>query len=240
MKLQRLLSYTRKALDDYKMIDDGDNIAIGLSGGKDSLTLLYALSHLRQFYPKKFNIEAITVSMGYKDMDFSPVEQLCKELGVNYTIVETEIADIVFSRRKETNPCSLCAKLRKGAFNIKAKELGCNKEAYAHHNDDVIETMMMSLLFEGRFNCFSPVTYLDKTGITLIRPLIYVKEADIKGFRNAYNLPVVKNPCPVNGYTKRQYVKYLIKTIQAENPGLKKRLFHAIKTSNIQGWNMSD
>jgi len=222
------------------MIDDGDNIAIGLSGGKDSLTLLYALSHLRQFYPKKFNIEAITVSMGYKDMDFSPVEQLCKELGVNYTIVETEIADIVFSRRKETNPCSLCAKLRKGAFNIKAKELGCNKEAYAHHNDDVIETMMMSLLFEGRFNCFSPVTYLDKTGITLIRPLIYVKEADIKGFRNAYNLPVVKNPCPVNGYTKRQYVKYLIKTIQAENPGLKKRLFHAIKTSNIQGWNMSD
>jgi tRNA(Ile)-lysidine synthase TilS/MesJ len=222
------------------MIDDGDNIAIGLSGGKDSLTLLYALSHLRQFYPKKFNIEAITVSMGYKDMDFSPVEQLCKELGVNYTIVETEIADIVFSRRKETNPCSLCAKLRKGAFNIKAKELGCNKEAYAHHNDDVIETMMMSLLFEGRFNCFSPVTYLDKTGITLIRPLIYVKEADIKGFRNAYNLPVVKNPCPVNGYTKRQYVKDLIKTIQAENPGLKKRLFHAIKTSNIQGWNMSD
>lgn len=240
MKLQRLLSYTRKALDDYKMIEDGDNIAIGLSGGKDSLTLLYALSHLRQFYPKKFNIEAITVSMGYKDMDFSPVEQLCKELGVNYTIVETEIADIVFSRRKETNPCSLCAKLRKGAFNIKAKELGCNKEAYAHHNDDVIETMMMSLLFEGRFNCFSPVTYLDKTGITLIRPLIYVKEADIKGFRNAYNLPVVKNPCPVNGYTKRQYVKDLIKTIQAENPGLKKRLFHAIKTSNIQGWNMSD
>lgn len=240
MKLQRLLSYTRKALDDYKMIDDGDNIAIGLSGGKDSLTLLYALSHLRQFYPKKFNIEAITVSMGYKDMDFSPVEQLCKELGVNYTIVETEIADIVFSRRKETNPCSLCAKLRKGAFNVKAKELGCNKEAYAHHNDDVIETMMMSLLFEGRFNCFSPVTYLDKTGITLIRPLIYVKEADIKGFRNAYKLPVVKNPCPVNGYTKRQYVKDLIKTIQAENPGLKKRLFHAIKTSNIKGWNMSD
>jgi len=240
MKLQRLLSYTRKALDDYNMIEDGDNIAIGLSGGKDSLTLLYALSHLRQFYPKKFDIEAITVSMGYKDMDLSPVEQVCKELGVNYTIVETEIADIVFSQRKETNPCSLCAKLRKGAFNIKAKELGCNKEAYAHHNDDVIETMMMSLLFEGRFNCFSPVTYLDKTGITLIRPLIYMKEADIKGFRNAYSLPVVKNPCPVNGYTKRQYVKDLIKTIQSENPGLKKRLFHAVKTSNIQGWNKLD
>lgn len=237
MKLQRLLSYTRKAIDDYKMIDDGDKIAIGVSGGKDSLTLLYALSHLKRFYPKKFDIEAITVSLGFKGMDFSPVHKLCKELKVNYTIVETEIADIVFSHRKETNPCSLCAKMRKGAFNTKAKELGCNKEAYAHHLDDVIETMMMSLIYEGRFNCFSPVTPLDKSNITLIRPLIYVKEADIKGFRNTYNLPVVKNLCPIDGYTKRQYVKNLIKTMQSENPGLKERLFHAIKTSNIPGWN---
>lgn len=236
MKLKRLLSYTRKALDDYKMIDDGDKIAIGISGGKDSLTLLYALSHLRRFYPKKFDIEAITVSMGIKDMDFSPVEQLCKELGVNYTIVETEISNIIFTHRKETNPCSLCAKLRKGAFNAKAKELGCNKEAYAHHNDDVIETMMMSLIYEGRFNCFSPVTYLEKSDITLIRPLIYVREADIKGFRNAYNLPVVKNLCPVDGYTKRQYAKELIKKLQSENRGLKERLFHAIQTGNIPGW----
>ena len=236
MKLQRLLSYTRKAIDDYKMIDDGDRIAIGVSGGKDSLTLLYALSNLQRFYPKKFDIEAITVSMGIKDMDFSPVKNLCKELGVNYTIVETEIAEIIFSRRKESNPCSLCAKMRKGAFNTKAKELGCNKEAYAHHFDDVIETMMMSLIYEGRFHCFSPVTYLDKSDITLIRPLIYVREADIKGFRNAYNLPVVKNLCPIDGYTKRQYVKDLIKTLQSENPGLKERLFNAIKTSNIPGW----
>lgn len=237
MKLQRLLSYTRKAIDDYKMIDDGDKIAIGVSGGKDSLTLLYALSHLRRFYPKQFDIEAITINMGFNDMDFSPVEELCKELKVNYTIVETKIADIVFSHRKETNPCSLCAKMRKGAFNTKAKELGCNKEAYAHHLDDVIETMMMSLIYEGRFNCFSPVTHLDKSNITLIRPLIYVKEADIKGFCNKYNLPVVKNLCPIDGYTKRQYVKNLIKTIQIENPGLKERLFRAIKTSSIPGWN---
>lgn len=236
MKLQRLLSYTRKAIDDYKMIDDGDRIAIGVSGGKDSLTLLYALSNLQRFYPKKFDIEAITVSMGIKDMDFSSVKNLCKELGVNYTIVETEIAEIIFSRRKESNPCSLCAKMRKGAFNTKAKELGCNKEAYAHHFDDVIETMMMSLIYEGRFHCFSPVTYLDKSDITLIRPLIYVREADIKGFRNAYNLPVVKNLCPIDGYTKRQYVKDLIKTLQSENPGLKEQLFNAIKTSNIPGW----
>ena len=240
MKLQKLLSLTRKALDDYNMINDGDKIAIGISGGKDSLTLLYALSHLRRFYPKKFDIEAITVSMGFKDMDFSPVEKLCRELDVNYTVVETEIADIIFSHRKETNPCSLCARMRKGAFNAKVKELGCNKEAYAHHYDDVIETMMMSLIYEGRFHCFSPVTHLEKSDITLIRPLIYVEEADIKGFRNAYNLPVVRNLCPVDGYTKRQYAKELIKTLQSESPGLKERLFHAIKTSNIQGWNRSD
>jgi len=240
MKLQKLLSYTRKALDDYKMIEDGDKIAIGLSGGKDSLTLLYALSHIRRFYPKKFDIEAVTVSMGLRNMDLSPVKHLCRELGVNYTIVETEIADIIFTHSKESNPCSLCAKLRKGAFNNKAKELGCNKEAYAHHYDDVIETMMMSLIYEGRFNCFSPVTHLEKTGITLIRPLIYVREADIKGFRKAYNLPVVKNPCPVDGYTKRQYAKELIKNLQSENPGLKERLFNAVQTSNIPGWKKPD
>ena len=183
MKLQKLLSLTRKALDDYNMINDGDKIAIGISGGKDSLTLLYALSHLRRFYPKNFDIEAITVSMGFKEMDFSPVEKLCRELDVNYTVVETEIADIIFSHRKETNPCSLCARMRKGAFNAKVKELGCNKEAYAHHYDDVIETMMMSLIYEGRFHCFSPVTYLDRSDITLIRPLIYVEEKDIIGFK---------------------------------------------------------
>jgi len=239
MKLQRLLSYTRKAIDDYKMIDDGDKIAIGISGGKDSLTLLYSLSHLRRFYPKQFDIEAITVSMGFKDMDFSPVKQLCTELGVSYTIVETEISNIIFSHRKEANPCSLCAKMRKGAFNAKAKELGCNKEAYAHHYDDVIETMMMSLIYEGRFHCFSPVTYLEKSDITLIRPLIFVREADIKGFRNAYNLPVVKNMYPVDSYTKRQYTKELIKRLQSENPGLKERLFHAIQTGNVPGWNNS-
>jgi len=236
MDLQKLLSYTRRAIDEYNMIDEGDKIAIGVSGGKDSLSLLYALSHLRRFYPKKFDIEAITVDMGLKGMDFSPVEKLCRELGVNYTIVETQIADIVFTYRKEKNPCSLCAKMRKGAFNIKAKELGCNKKAYAHNFDDVIETMMMSLIYEGRFYCFSPVTHLTRTNITLIRPLIYVPEADIKGFRNTYNLPVVKNLCPVNGHTKRHFVKELIKSLQSENPDLKKALFHAIQSSHIQGW----
>lgn len=236
MKLQQLLSYTRKALDDYQMIEDGDKIAIGISGGKDSLTLLYALSGLRRFYPKKFEIEAITVNMGFKELDFSAVATLCKELDVNYTVVDTEIADIVFDIRKESNPCSLCAKMRKGAFNAKVNELGCNKEAYAHHYDDIIETMMMSLIYEGRFHCFSPVTYLNRSDIVLIRPLIYVEEQDIIKFRNAYQLPVVKNPCPVDGYTKREYIKQLIKTLGAESPGLRERLFHAIQSSSLKGW----
>jgi tRNA(Ile)-lysidine synthase TilS/MesJ len=220
------------------MIEDGDRIAIGVSGGKDSLTLLYALSGLRRFYPKKFEIEAITVNMGFKELDFSAVAELCKTLEINYTIVESEIAEIIFEHRKESNPCSLCAKMRKGAFNAKAKELGCNKEAYGHHYDDVIETMMMSLIYEGRIHCFSPVTYLDRSDITLIRPLIYVEEADIKGFRNAYQLPVVKNPCPVDGYTKREYIKQLIKSLGSESPGLRERLFHAVQSSEIQGWKL--
>ncbi|MDI9488928.1 MAG: tRNA 2-thiocytidine biosynthesis TtcA family protein, partial [Bacillota bacterium] len=163
MKLQRLMGYARRAIDDYQMIQEGDKIAIGVSGGKDSLTLLYALSGLRRFYPKKFNLEAITISAGYKEADFTAVAKLCEELNVNYTVVETDIAEILFEQRKESNPCSLCAKLRKGAFNTKAKELGCNKKAYAHHFDDVIETLLMSLFYEGRFHCFSPVTYLDRS-----------------------------------------------------------------------------
>jgi tRNA 2-thiocytidine biosynthesis protein TtcA len=240
MKLQQLLSDTRKALDDYEMIEEGDKIAIGVSGGKDSLTLLHALSGIRRFYPKWFELEAITVNMGFKDADYTAVAELCKKLDINYTIVESEIAEIVFEYRKESNPCSLCAKLRKGAFNSKAKELGCNKEAYAHHYDDVIETMLMSLIYEGRVHCFSPVTYLERSDITLIRPLIYVEEADIKGFRNANQLPVVKNPCPVDGYTKREYVKQLIKTLGTDSPGLRERLFHAVQTSQIPGWAKSN
>lgn len=236
MKLQQLLSYTRKAIDDYKMIEESDRIAIGVSGGKDSLTLLYALSNLRRFYPLKFELEAITVNMGFKESDFTAVEKLCQKLDVNYTVVETQIADIVFEHRKESNPCSLCAKMRKGAFNTKAKELGCNKEAYAHHYDDVIETMMMSLIYEGRFHCFSPVTYLERADITLIRPMIYVEERDIKGFRNKNQLPVVKNPCPVDSYTKREYIKQLIKSLGCESPGLRERLFHSIQTGDIPGW----
>ena len=236
MTLQKLLSYTRKAVDDYNMIQDGDKIAVGISGGKDSLTLLYALNALKRFYPAAFEIEALSVSVGFEGMDLSPVKALCEELGVNYTIIDTEIKQIVFDERKESNPCSLCAKMRKGAFNNKALELGCNKIAYAHHKDDVIETLLMSLIFEGRINTFSPVTHLGKTGLTLIRPLLYVNEYDIIGFKNKYNLPVCKNPCPADGNTKREYAKNLVRQLNAENPGVRERIFTAVSKSTINGW----
>ena len=236
MKLQRLLSLVRQAIDQYHMIEEGDHIAIGISGGKDSLTLLWGLACLQRFYPKQFSLSAITVDMGIDTMDLEPIKALCQEFQVSYEIVPTEIGKILFDIRKETNPCSLCAKLRKGALNQKALEMGCNKIAYAHHKDDLIETAMMSLLYEGRFYAFSPVTHLDRTDLTVIRPLMFVSEADVKGFRNKYQLPVCKNPCPMDGHTRREYVKNLIHTLNMENPGVKDRLFRAVIEGHIDGW----
>lgn len=236
MKLQQLLSYTRKAVDEYAMIEDGDKIAVGISGGKDSLTLLYALHGLKRFYPKKFEICAITVDLGHKDFKIEPLIELCKELDVPYEIVKTDIAEIIFDERLETNPCSLCAKMRKGALNEKAKEMGCNKVAYAHHKDDIIETMLLSLIFEGRFHSFSPKTYLDRMDLTVLRPMMYVPEVDVIGFQHRYDLPVVKSKCPVDGHTKRQYVKDLLKDLNTEHPGTKNRMFTAILNGNIAGW----
>lgn len=236
MKLQRLLSLTRQALDTYQMIEDGDVIAIGVSGGKDSLALLYALSHLRRFYPKKYDLCAITVDLGLGNMDLEPIKDICRGFDIPYTIISTEIGKVLFDIRKESNPCSLCAKMRKGALNEKAKELGCNKIAYAHHRDDVIETALMSLFYEGRFYAFSPYTYLDRMDLSVIRPLLFVTEADVIGFQNKYSLPVCKNPCPMDGNTKRQYIKDLIRELQKDNPHLKDCLFHAVTTGNITGW----
>ena len=236
MKLQRLLSLTRQAVDYYQMIEEGDHIAIGVSGGKDSLTLLYALQGLMKFYPKKFELQAITVDLGFDEFDLAPVKMLCDQLSVPYTVVPTEIGKILFDTRKETNPCALCAKMRKGALNAKAVELGCNKIAYAHHKNDVIETMLLSLIYEGRFYAFPPNTYLDRTELKVIRPMIYVDEADVIGFKNRYQLPVCKNPCPVDGHTKREYVKNLTKSLEQENPGVKNRMFHAIVNSELNGW----
>ncbi len=236
MELQRLYSYVRRAADDYHMIEEGDKIAVGISGGKDSLTLLYALAGLRRFYPKKFSLIAISIDLGFPGFDLSPIKALCQELEVEYHIVKTEIGQIIFEDRKEASPCSLCAKMRKGSLNDAVKELGCNKVAYAHHMDDIVETMMLSLIYEGRFHSFSPVTYLDRMDLTVIRPMMYLPEAEVIGFMNKYQIPTVKNPCPVDGLTRREYAKNLVRQINLENPGAKQRMFTAILDGNIKGW----
>lgn len=237
MRLQQVLSYVRKAVDDYHMIADGDKIGGRYFRRKDSLTLLYALHGLRRFYPQKFDIHAVTVDLGFGNLDLSRIESICAdELQIPYTIVKTDIADIIFEQRKESNPCSLCAKMRKGALNEAIKKEGCNKVAYAHHKDDVVETMLMSLIYEGRFHTFSPVTYLDRMDLTVIRPLMYMNEADVIGFVNKNQIPVVKSPCPADGYTKREYVKQLLKKLNQENPGVKERMFTAIQDGGMTGW----
>lgn len=236
MKLQQVLSVVRKAVDDYHMIEENDKIAIGISGGKDSLAMLYALHGLRRFYPKKFDIHAVTVDLGFDNLNLEKIKELCAVLGVEYTIVQTDIAKIVFEDRKESNPCALCAKMRKGALNQAIKEAGCNKVAYAHHKDDVVETMLMSLIFEGRFHTFSPVTYLDRMDLKVIRPLLYMNEADVIGFVHKYDVPVVKSPCPADGHTKREYVKNLLRQLNQENPGVKARMFTAIQNGTMKGW----
>lgn len=226
--MQKLLSYLRRGVDDYGMINDGEKITVGVSGGKDSLALLVGLANLGKFYPAKFKLCAVTLDMGF-GMDFTPVAELCKALGVEYVVKKTDIAEILFNIRKESNPCSLCAKMRRGALHDAALELGSHKVALGHHNDDALDTFMLSLVYEGRVNCFSPVTYLDRKDITLIRPLIYAPEKYVAGFAKRYELPVVKNRCPEDKRTKREYVKNLIKQLEKENPGFKTRLFTAIE-----------
>lgn len=231
MKLQRLYSYLRQAIDDYNMIEDGDKIAVGISGGKDSLTLLYGLSGLRKFYPKSFEIVGITVDLGYSDFDTSSINSLCDELDVEFHVVNTQINQMI-----KSGECSLCARLRKGAFNNKAIELDCNKFAYAHNMDDVIETMLLSLIYEGRFCSFWPVTPYEDNNLTLIRPLIYVPKADVNGFCNKYKLSVTKNPCPYDKTTQRSYVRGLISEIEHHSPGARKRMMNAIVNGNLEVW----
>ncbi len=235
--MKRITSLVRKAVEEYDMIQDGDRVAVGVSGGKDSLVLLGALASLSRFYPKKFSVLGLTLDMGYKS-DYSKIKAYCESFGVEHKVKYTNIKEIIFDDRKESNPCSLCAKMRRGALNDFAIENNCNRVALGHHNDDVLETFFLSLLYEGRINCFSPVTYLDRTDIYQIRPLIFAREGDIKGVVKRHEIPVLASSCPANGNTKRQDMKELISRIDKEtNPGFKRRLFTAIKTSNIDGWN---
>ena len=235
--IKRILSYVRRAVDDYEMIAKGDKIAVGVSAGKDSLTLLCALADLRRFYPKKFDLCAITIDMGFEGgVDFSAVRTLCEELDVPYHIVPTQIYRIIFEVRHEKNPCSLCAKMRRGALHNAARELGCNKVALGHHFDDVVETFMLNLFFEGRLGCFQPVTYLSRRDITLIRPMIYLPEKDIRYFAKRAALPVIPSPCPADGETERENMKRLLADLERGNKGLRYRIFGAIQRGGIDGF----
>jgi len=222
------------------MIEEGETIAVGVSGGKDSLLLLTALAHLRRFYPKKFDLVAITIDSGVPGMDFSAVKKLCEELEVPYRIELVPTYEIVFLHRKEKNPCSLCAKMRRGALSTILNEMNIHKIALGHHYDDAVETMVMSLFLEGRISCFQPVTYLDRSGVTQIRPLLYVQEREVKGAVRRLELPVVENPCPANGSTQREEMKVLLKELEKSYPNLKKKIFGAIQRYPLYGWSLEE
>lgn len=236
MTLQKLYSYTRQAINDFQMIQDGDKIAIGVSGGKDSLALLYALSGLQKFIPEKIEIVAITVDLGFGNFEIEEIKKLCEKLGIEYHLVKTQIADILKAKIKEGSFCSLCAKMRKGALNNFAKELGCNKIAYAHHKDDFVETMILSLFYEGQFFSFPPVKYYEDVDLTVIRPLLYVPEKDIIGFQNKMTLQSIKNPCPFDKNTKREYVKNILRQLKKDNPEIQQKMFNAILKGKIYEW----
>ena len=237
--IKRVLSHTRRAIDDYEMIKAGDKIAVGVSAGKDSLTLLCAMAELRRFYPVPFELCAITVDMGFDGADFSSIRNLCQELDVEYHIIPTQISKVIFDVRKEKNPCSLCAKMRRGALYNSAKELGCTSVALGHHFDDVVETFMLNLFFEGRLGCFQPVTYLSNTDIYLIRPMIYMPEKDVRYFASKADLPVVKSPCPADGNTEREEMKQLLAKLEKDNKGLRYRIFGAIQRGEIDGFKVA-
>ena len=226
----------RRAVDDYRMIQAGDRVAVGVSGGKDSMVLLLALDCLRKYYPEPFELEAVTIELGFEGMDFTPVRELCGELGIPYTCVRTDIKEIVFDVRKEDNPCSLCAKMRRGALNNVLRERNLNKLALGHHFDDAVETYMMSLLFEGRISCFQPVTFLDRSGVTQIRPLIYAGEQKITNLARELNVPIVENPCPEDKGSKRYEIKQLLKTMSVQYPDMKSKIFGAMQRLPLKGW----
>ena len=227
--MDNITSHVRRCIEDYDMIQPGDGVAVGVSGGKDSLLLLCALHHLRGFFPTPFRLEAITIDLGFDGMDFSPIRELCSRLGVNYTLIKTDIKEVVFDERHEKNPCSLCSKMRRGALNTAISERGLNKLALGHHFDDAVETFFMSLLYEGRIHCFKPVTYMSRADITQIRPLLYLEEQQINNAALKYSLPVVENPCPEDKNSRRHEIKQLIQTLSADYPDLRSKVFGAMR-----------
>ena len=236
--IEHILSYTRKAVEEYDMIQNGDKIAVGVSGGKDSLTLLCAMAKLKRVLPIKYELVAVTINMGMPDHDFSKIAELCAELEIPYHIIDTQIYEIIFNVRKEKNPCALCARMRRGALHDAIKELGCNKLALGHHYDDVIETFMLNLFFEGRIGAFRPVTYLSRKDITMIRPLIYAQEKYIKAFSKGANLPVTDVTCPADGNTERAKMKDYLAQFDKEHRGLYHRIMGAIQRGEVDGFHI--
>ena len=233
--MQKLMGLVRRCVDDYDMIQEGDRIAVGVSGGKDSVVLLVLLAGLKKYFNKSFELEAVTIDMGL-GMDFSGIEQLCKDLGVPFTLVKTQIGPIIFDHRKEKNPCSMCSKMRRGALNQALLDRGLSKLALGHHYDDAVETFVMSLIYEGRISCFQPVTDLDRTGIIQIRPMLYIHEKTIDSFVTRQGLPVLSNRCPVDKHTKREEVKQLVYDLSATYPDLKERIFGAMQRLPLPEW----
>lgn len=233
--MQRLIGLVRRCVEDYNMIEAGDRIGVGVSGGKDSLALLVFLAELKKYNHKAFELEAITIDMGL-GMDYTGIEKLCDKLEIPFTLVKTEIGPVIFDYRKEKNPCSMCSKMRRGALNQALLDRGLNKLALGHHYDDAVETFMMSLLYEGRISCFQPVTNLDRTGIIQIRPMLYIHEQTIDNFVTHRELPVLTNRCPVDKQTKREEIKKLIYDLSATYPDLKDRVFGAMQRFPLPEW----
>lgn len=234
--MQNMMGRIRRCAEDYNMIAEGDKIAVGVSGGKDSLTLLYLLAALRRYYPAHYELQAVTIDMGLPGMDFSPVAALCEKLEVPYQIKKTEIGPIIFDYRHEKNPCSMCAKMRRGALNDVLLTLGCNKIALGHHFDDAVETFLLSLVYEGRISCFQPVTHMTRTGVDQIRPLLYAGEGRIANLAKALALPIVENPCPEDRGSKRYEIKQFIRTMSQTYPDLRSKVFGAIQRAPLDGW----
>lgn len=235
-EIQRILSYTRRAIEDYDMIRPGDKIAVGISGGKDSMTLLTALAELRRFYPVPYTLCGIMVDMGFEGTDVTPIADYCQRLDVEFRVVPTDIAKIIFDIRKEPNPCSLCAKMRRGVLHSTAKEMGASRVALGHHFDDAVDTFMLNLFFEGRIGCFSPVSYLSRSDLYLIRPLLYTQEKDVRYFIRHADVPVLESACPENHNTERENMKLLLQQLEKNNKGLRHRIFGAMCRGEIDGF----
>lgn len=236
--MQQLMSYMRAAMEQYEMIEQGDVVAVGVSGGKDSVAMLCALAGLRRFYPKPFELKAITIDPCFfgQEADFSAIESLCRELHVEYTVKRTNLYHIIFETRREKNPCSLCARMRRGLLHDTAKEIGCNKIALGHHKDDAAQTALMNLFNGGNFSCFSPISYLSRKDLYMIRPLIFVPEQYIRNLVKREQLPVVKSACPADGVTERQEVNALIASLEGRYENLTEKILHALQKGHISGW----